>query len=88
MNFRIAKACIISSLTCLALLICITAPGVSQSKSFDKAKENGAKIIEINIKPSHFTDTITDIFLEMKATEAMKEIGKLLYLQMIPGHIL
>lgn len=44
------------------------------------AKENGAKIIEINIKPSHFTETITDIFLEMKATEAMKEIGNLLYL--------
>ena len=44
------------------------------------AKENGAKIIEINIKPSHFTNTITDVFIEMKATEAMSEIGKLLYL--------
>ncbi len=45
-----------------------------------KAKENGAKIIEINIKPSHFTNTITDVFLEMKASEAMREIGRLLYL--------
>ena len=45
-----------------------------------KAKENGAKIIEINIKPSHFTDTITDVFLHMKATDAMKSIGELLYL--------
>jgi NAD-dependent deacetylase len=45
-----------------------------------KAKENGAKIIEINIKPSHFTNTVTDVFIEMKATEAMSEIGKLLYL--------
>lgn len=44
------------------------------------AKKNGAKIIEINIKPSHFTNTITDVFIEMKATEAMQEIGKLLYL--------
>lgn len=44
------------------------------------AKKNGAKIIEINIKPSHFTNTITDVFLEMKATEAMSEIGRLLYL--------
>jgi len=44
------------------------------------AKETGAKIIEINIQPSHYTNTITDIFLEMKATEAMTEIGKLLYL--------
>jgi len=45
-----------------------------------KAKEKGAKIIEINIKPSHFTDTISDIFIQMKATEAMKNIGELLYL--------
>ena len=46
----------------------------------ERAKKNGAKIIEINIKPSHFTNTITDIFLEMKATVAMKLIGKELYL--------
>lgn len=45
-----------------------------------KAKENGAKIIEINIKPSHFTNTITDVFIQTKATEAMSELGKLLYL--------
>lgn len=44
------------------------------------AKEHGAKIIEINIKPTHFTNSITDIFLEMKATEALGEIGRLLYL--------
>ena len=51
-----------------------------QQKIPEVAKENGAKIIEINIKPSHYTNTVTDIFLEMKATEAMGEIGKLLYL--------
>lgn len=45
-----------------------------------KAKEHGAKIIEINIQPSHFTNTVTDVFLEMTATEAMKAIGELLYL--------
>lgn len=45
-----------------------------------KAKERGAKIIEINIKESHFTQTITDIFIQAKATEAMKKIGELLYL--------
>ncbi len=44
------------------------------------AKETGAKIIEINIQPSHFTNTITDIFIEMEASEAMKKIGELLYL--------
>jgi NAD-dependent deacetylase len=45
-----------------------------------KAKENRANIIEINIRKSGFTDTITDIFIEGKATKIMKEIGKLLYL--------
>lgn len=45
-----------------------------------KAKDHGAKIIEINIEPSHFTHTVTDIFLEMTASEAMAAIGELLYL--------
>lgn len=38
------------------------------------AKENGAKIIEINIEPSNFTYGITDIFLKGKATEMMSEL--------------
>lgn len=45
-----------------------------------KAKENECLIIEINIQKSVFTDAITDIFLEGKATEIMREIGKHLYL--------
>ncbi len=45
-----------------------------------KAKENECFIIEINIQKSEFTDTITDIFLEGKATEIMEKIGKHLYL--------
>ncbi|MCD4745697.1 MAG: NAD-dependent deacylase [Bacteroidales bacterium] len=44
------------------------------------AKETGATIIEINIKESHFTNTITDIFLKGKATEVMTKLGELLYL--------
>jgi NAD-dependent deacetylase len=44
------------------------------------AKKTGAKIIEINIKPSVFTNTLTDIFIEARATEAMEAIGKELYL--------
>jgi len=44
------------------------------------AKGSGAIIIEINIKESHFTNTITDIFLQGKATEVLGEIGRLLYL--------
>lgn len=45
-----------------------------------KAKKNGAKIIEINVQPTEFTNTITDIFLEGKAGEIMNRIGKVLYL--------
>lgn len=35
------------------------------------AKENGATIIEINTKPSNYTNQITDIFLQGKATETV-----------------
>ena len=38
------------------------------------AKQNGAKIIEINIEKSNYTDTITDIFLQDKATIASEKI--------------
>lgn len=44
------------------------------------AKKTGAKIIEINIKPSRFTGTLTDLFIEASAIEALSEIGKGLYL--------
>ncbi len=38
------------------------------------AKQNGAKIIEINISDSNFTHQITDIFLEGKASEILKQL--------------
>ena len=38
------------------------------------AKENGAKIIEINIAPSNYTNQITDIFIQEKATVAMTKL--------------
>ncbi len=44
------------------------------------AKEHGAKIIEINIKKSQLTESISDIFLKGKATDVLKIIGKYLYL--------
>jgi len=44
------------------------------------AKRTGAKIIEINIKPSPFTLSITDVFMQCTATQAMEKIGELLYL--------
>lgn len=39
-----------------------------------KAKENNKKIIEVNIGPSNYTHTITDIFLEGKATEVVPRL--------------
>jgi NAD-dependent deacetylase len=39
------------------------------------AKNNGAKIIEINPKESHYTNQITDVFLKGKASEMMEKIG-------------
>jgi len=38
------------------------------------AKMNGAKIIEVNTKPSSFTNSITDIFLQGRAAEVLKKI--------------
>ncbi len=38
------------------------------------AKNNGAKIIEINIEKSKYTDSITDLFLQGKASEIMEDI--------------
>ena len=40
------------------------------------AKQNGAKIIEINIEPSNYTNLITDIFLNDKATIASEKLKK------------
>ncbi len=35
------------------------------------ARQNGASIIEVNVKESNYTHTITDVFLQGKATEIM-----------------
>ena len=42
------------------------------------AKQHGAKIIEINIEPSNYTNHITDIFLQDKATKASNRLKELL----------
>lgn len=39
-----------------------------------EAKKNGKTIIEINIQPSAYTDEVTDIFLEGRATEVLKAL--------------
>jgi NAD-dependent deacetylase len=43
------------------------------------AKNAGAKIIEINPDPSAYTNKITDIYLPMKATEAMEKLDSLVF---------
>ncbi|WP_024788313.1 MULTISPECIES: SIR2 family NAD-dependent protein deacylase [unclassified Lebetimonas] len=42
------------------------------------AKENGAKIIEINPDKSTYTNTITNIYIPLKATKACEKLQKLL----------
>ena len=43
------------------------------------ARSKGAEIIEINIRKSNFTDDITDLFIQEKATTAMEKIESELY---------
>ena len=42
------------------------------------AKQNGAKIIEINTSPSNYSDRITDVFIQGKATQVFKQLNGLL----------
>ncbi|MBT3311880.1 MAG: RNA polymerase subunit sigma [Desulfobacterales bacterium] len=43
------------------------------------AKKNGAKIIEVNIERTIFTDSITDVFIKGRATEVMEELAEFLF---------
>ncbi|MFP4015606.1 MAG: SIR2 family NAD-dependent protein deacylase [Halanaerobiales bacterium] len=58
------------------LLIIIGTTGEVQPASYIPyiANENGADIIEINIRPSLFTERITDIYLEGKASSIMEKL--------------
>ena len=40
------------------------------------AKQNGAKIVEVNTLKSAYTETITDEFVQQKATEFFAELEK------------
>lgn len=64
----------------LLLIIGTNAEVLPAAEIPEIAKSTGAKIIEINIRPSLFSRTITDIFIQERATEAMEKIGELLYL--------
>jgi NAD-dependent deacetylase len=55
-----------------ALMVVGTSAVVSPANTIPAiAKERGSKIIEINLEPTHLTDTITDIFLQGKAGEVI-----------------
>jgi len=43
------------------------------------AKQQGAKIIEVNPEKSNYTDRITDIFLQGKAGEIMIKLNEVLF---------
>jgi NAD-dependent deacetylase len=62
------------------LLIGTTGEVMPASQIPSLAKNNGATIIEINIEPSNYTYSITDIFLQGKATEVMNKLAKELHL--------
>jgi NAD-dependent deacetylase len=56
------------------LVIGTTGEVMPASMIVSHAKDHGADIIEINTETSHFTDTLTDVFLQGKATEQMTEL--------------
>jgi NAD-dependent protein deacetylase/lipoamidase len=43
------------------------------------AKKNGKTVIEVNLSPSNYTDGVTDIYLEGKATEVMNALVERLH---------
>ena len=43
------------------------------------AKQNGAKIVEINVTPSVYTDQITDIFINGQAGEVMEKLVQVIF---------
>jgi len=43
-----------------------------------EAKKNGATIIEINVAPSNYTNTISDMFLQGKASDILKRLKHLM----------
>lgn len=51
------------------ILIGTTGEIMPASSIPSRAQQNNKKIIEVNIKPSKYADTITDIFLEGKASD-------------------
>jgi len=62
----------------LFLVIGTTGEVMPASLIPQEASSEGAKIIEINIKPSNYTNNITDIFLKGKATKVLKKLDRII----------
>jgi NAD-dependent deacetylase len=61
--------------SCRALLVVGTSASVTPASTLPGvAKQAGATIIEINIQPTHLTESITDIFLAGKAGEIVPQL--------------
>jgi NAD-dependent deacetylase len=57
------------------LLVVGTSAAVSPANTIPSiAKDRGAKIIEINKERTHLTHTVTDVFIEQSAGEAIPQI--------------
>lgn len=67
-----------SKIADLFLVIGTTGEVMPASLIPQEAKSKGAKIIEVNIKPSNYTNNITDIFLEGKATKVMQKLNRII----------
>jgi NAD-dependent deacetylase len=63
----------------VVLIIGTTGEVMPASMIPSEAKRAGATIIEINTEPSNYTNRITDIFLEGKASEILLELEGLIY---------
>jgi NAD-dependent deacetylase len=75
------EASLLAAKNCKIMLVIGTTGEIVPASSLPfMAKEMGAKIIEINTEESTYTNTITDIFLQGKATEVLKQIVDLLKL--------
>lgn len=62
----------------LFLIIGTTGEIMPASLIPQEAKRHGAKIIEINPQPSNFTETITDVFIQEKASAALQKLNQLM----------
>jgi len=73
-----------AQLSDLFILIGTTGEVVPASMIPPLAKSRGASIIEINIDPSNYTERISDLFIQAKATEGMIGLMDALGIPLLP----